>query len=535
MSKVSVELSRTDVKTFGNYFLVIMLEQLTFPDNLVITEKFRTEVQSETEFPVFLKNYFEFRKIEMGNRISLKIALYLTQAIENFKGTAKQLVDLSKLVGAVSYSFTVEFIESLRKHKFVEISLRLFHPEKNKLETGCISLILKYKPETIDAMIYETNKEVESCYYDPFEKNREVVREKLIDAISLNEDRQIEMEKLFKKLDESNSELKKAAVDLNQCNIELGRLERDNEIMRKNLNKLESVDEIHIEVDLLSQSIHGIEILKKRYATLCSQLALQTEQTMNLENDYKLIDPIMSKIRLVKERKEFVEEANKELKFNIKREEDLVPLVAKYIEKTRLNDKIHKNLLNSISELNKLNGMNVEETEKRINELYRERRKIEEKTIQMNLHSELFSGDDRAWEDNFVKLLGNDLMMNNMYNERERYWIDQFRKKKLELEDIVKELSTRLVGIQQDNDMKLQKTIVVDPGLRKRKVELVNKIELAERREQVLMNEIDTSIMYHKSTISKLKDKIEEADKFIDKEVAFAKRNYYKSNNYGKY
>lgn len=535
MSTIKLEIQRVDIKTFGSHFVIAILEQLTFPEKLIDKQQFRTNIETDTEFPVFTKNIFEFNNVILGNRICIKFGLYLTSARDNFDGSLKELLNISKLIGIATFLFTVDFINKLRKHAYVCMDLKFFHPEKLNVETGGLTYKLSYKAVKMDAIIYDDNKEIESVYYDPFEKDKIVIKEKLVEVIKMNEERQFMISEQTNKLDDINALLKKTAFDLNKARIDLDKLDKENDIITKRLVRLQNVDEIHIECDLLAMSQEGIELLKKRYAVLLSQIALQTEYTNAVENEYKQLDFLMSKIRLVKERISLIKDANNEVKFNISREMDLIPLVRKYIEKTKANDEIILSLQNSLEEINKTEPNGIIVTEKKLDDLYKQRKMIEEKKIQMDLHQELFSQDDYKWEENFIKIIGSDLMMNKMFNERERFWIDQFRIKKEELEAIANDLSNQIAKIQKDNDNSLKNRIIIDPGLRKRKVELTQKIDLAEKREKVLMNESDTSVMFYKSTISKLKSKIEEADKIIDREVEFAKRNYYKVNEEDKY
>ena len=62
--------------------------------------------------------------------------------------------------------------------------------------------------QTIDAKIYEDNLEIEKVYYDPFEKDKEIIRKKLKSIIILNEERQIQLKEMKKKLDEANNKAK---------------------------------------------------------------------------------------------------------------------------------------------------------------------------------------------------------------------------------------------------------------------------------------------------------------------------------------
>ena len=79
-----------------------------------------------------------------------------------------------------------DWIENLLKSKFVESDSKLFHPERHNEENGHVFYKISCKSQTIDAKIYEDNKEIEKVYYDPFEKDKEVIRKKLKSIIILN-------------------------------------------------------------------------------------------------------------------------------------------------------------------------------------------------------------------------------------------------------------------------------------------------------------------------------------------------------------
>ena len=84
---------------------------------------------------------------------------------------------------------------------------------------------------------------------------------KLKQVIILNEDRQFKLNKKGKELETSRNQIKKLAIDLKTCTLEKEKLEEENLILLKNMKKIQNYEEIHIEVDILSQSQPGVEIL----------------------------------------------------------------------------------------------------------------------------------------------------------------------------------------------------------------------------------------------------------------------------------
>ena len=155
MSKLSFELTRTDVKKKGNYFLLIQLDETEFPSQLTKTQKFRTEIDYSNQFPVFHQNFYNFNKVNLGNKLILRIGLFSVKNPEKLKKKLrleekKKVPDLnapkpikndmnpkilfaeSELIGSAEVLLDSEWIENLRKCKYVESDSKLNHPEKKK-------------------------------------------------------------------------------------------------------------------------------------------------------------------------------------------------------------------------------------------------------------------------------------------------------------------------------------------------------------------------------------------------------------------
>jgi len=58
--------SSTNIDLLGNYFIVVQLDELTFPSKNTKTTKFRTEVIPLTTTPKFTKNIFTFEALNLG-------------------------------------------------------------------------------------------------------------------------------------------------------------------------------------------------------------------------------------------------------------------------------------------------------------------------------------------------------------------------------------------------------------------------------------------------------------------------------------
>ena len=393
MSKLSFELTRTDVKIKGNYFLLIQLEETEFPSKLTKIQKFRTEIDYSTQFPVFHQNYYSFNLVNLGNKLLLRIGLYKVKnpdilkrkiKIEDKKKVEdinkpkpikndinpKLLFSESELIGKVNIELDSVWIENLRKCKYVESDSKLYHPEKNNEESAHVFYKLACRSQTIDAKIYEDNQEIEKVFYDPFEKDKEVIRKKLKSIIILNEEKQIQLNEMQKKLDEANNKAKYNVKEKNKVEKKLKETVEENKLLRRNLAKIQSYDEIDIEIDLLSQSQQGIEIIEKKYAVLLGQISLQKQLKYELENNYKEIKTLLSKIKIVQNRYDTLKDANNQLKFKYNVKRDMLPLLQNYEEKMKNNNKLIQNYRDNILDVIKLRKQNssltIEELENKI-------------------------------------------------------------------------------------------------------------------------------------------------------------------------
>jgi hypothetical protein len=567
--------------------LVVQLDEIEYPSGLKRSQKFRTEIEYDSEFPQYMKNFFEFNKVSFSNRVIIRIGLFRTNInhprgdhlksnIDNISSTL--LFKNSHLIGSNEIILTQTLIELLREHKWVENDIRLFHPEKENHETGHLYLTISAKAQTLDTKVYENNKEINDCYFDPFEENSEIIRKKLKQTIILNEEKQFKLGKKIKERDEINDSLKFLAIDKRNCLNEISNLQVENILLRKNLDRITNYDELHIEVDILSQSNQGVEMIEKKYANLLSQLSLQNQIRFEMQHEYGEINDKLSKIKIVKEKIEQIKSANNELKFNIKRNQDMLPLVKMYQEKIKTNEEMINNLKQNIEQLVKKNEieikeknkfynnlisddqgnfiiLSIDEIEEKLRKIQIERKLLEEKKNQMNLYYNLYENGDENFinsiqdENEQIKVItdsskdkinsyigttfknitgnGLDTIMNKIICEGEKELTKQMKTKIQELSIEIDNLSTRLENFEKVEKDKKERHILIDPNINLKRRELEIKLNLIEQREKTLLEEMDSSEIYCKYTINKLKQRIEEMDEIVYKELNLAKNNYY--------
>ena len=560
MSKLSFEITRTDVKSKGNYFLLIQLDETEYPSKLTRTQKFRTEIDYSTQFPVFHQNFYSFNKVNLGNKLVLRIGLFKVKNPDilkkKIKIEEKKKVEVNKtkqikndidpkllfaeseLIGNVEISLDSVWIENIRKSKYVESDSKLFHPERNKEENGHVFYKIYCESQTIDAKIYDDNKEIEKVYYDPFEKDKEVIRKKLKSIIILNEERQIQLNEMQKKLDEANNKAKYNIREKNNVEKKLKEVEEENKLLRRHLAKIQSYDEIDIEIDLLSQSQQGIEIIEKKYAVLLGQLSLQKQLKYELENNYKSIKTLMSKIKIIQNRYDTLKDANKQLKFNYKVHHDMLPLLQTYEEKMKANNKLIKNFRDNIMDVINLRKQNsnltIEEIENKIDKFTKERHKLEEKKLQLNLYLDIYMKEknnaNATYEEisgPFDRIIGNDPLMNQIKYDGENELLNINNRAINELNDTIRDLSKKISDFEEREKEKKAKGIIIEPSLIVKRNNLKIKVEEELKKENGLIEEYEKNKEAFLNAKEVLKDRIAQIDEAINQELKLAKRRRY--------
>ena len=561
MSKLSFELTRTDVKNKGNYFLLIQLDETEFPSQLTKTQKFRTEIDYSTQFPVFHQNFYNFNKVNLGNKLILRIGLFSVKNPERLRKrlrieekkkvpnidepkpikndmNPKILFSESELIGNAEVLLDSVWIENLRNCKFVESDSKLIHPEKHKEENGHVFYKISCRSQTIDAKIYEDNKEIEKVYYDPFEKDKEVISKKLKSIIILNEERQLQLKENQKKLDEANNKMKYSVREKEEVLKKLKETEEENRLLRKNLAKIQSYDEIDIETDLLSQSPQGVEILEKKYAVLLGQISLQKQLRYELENNYNNIKTLMTKIKIIQKRYDILKDANEQLKFNYKVHHDMLPLLTTYEEKIKANDKLIKNFRENIMDVINLrkqkSSLTLEELEKKIEKFTKERHKLEEKKVQLNLYLDIYmkeKNNARATYEEisrpFDRIIGNDPLMNQIKFDGESELLMINNKTISELNKTISDLSKKISDFDESEKNKKAKGIIIEPSLILKRNNLKIKVDEELKKEKGLTEEYEKNKEAFLNAKEVLKDRIAQLDSAINQELKYAKRRRY--------
>jgi len=177
MSAITVVIQHSELRHRANFFLVGQCDAIIYPDKKKQSQKFRTDISTDTEYPKWSKNVFKFSNISLGNRVLLKFGCF--RAKENVDMTRpEKATENCTLYGSASKLLTQAFITKMRRNRIIEETLVLLDPDNN-LEVGRVTLIFKLTVEELEDKIYEDVREIEKVYYDPFAMDEDEVHVKL--------------------------------------------------------------------------------------------------------------------------------------------------------------------------------------------------------------------------------------------------------------------------------------------------------------------------------------------------------------------
>lgn len=110
----AVECRKTD-----NFFTMIQFEEVVFPSKRLRCEKLRTNICANSSGPRFTKNIFLFENVGLGNRLTLKIAVFSTFKVDESQPIDELIVRTNKQREIVSGLWCTQLdIDSKNDHPF---------------------------------------------------------------------------------------------------------------------------------------------------------------------------------------------------------------------------------------------------------------------------------------------------------------------------------------------------------------------------------------------------------------------------------
>lgn len=327
----------------SHWFIQIELEQQSYPSKLKTKQKQRTDMSFGFS-PKFEKNKFVF-KASLSNRLTLKLG-----AISMANATNKGNIDPSKCIcqGMYTLVITKRMLSALRDQVPLKENYVLHHPSSRE-ETANLSIALSLNFDGIEEKIIEDERVFMKIEYDRYETDKEIIRDKEEKVIRMLEGKSKELNEWMKKVEHIKNALRSLGADTSMLKKEKDLLEYENKEIAKTIERLSRVDDIHIKVDMLSTSPHGVEILKLMLEKTDIRLRLQRKIYDDLTENWMKIEGKKRKFELLKEEVNKVKEAQSQLEFHMLTLKDQLPQALILRENVRSLDNLIKDFERQIA------------------------------------------------------------------------------------------------------------------------------------------------------------------------------------------
>ncbi len=127
-----------------------------------------------------------------------------------------------------------------------------------------------------------------------------------------------------KKLDEWNRAMRDLAQDLEVLRRTKENLLAKNESMQRQLNELQSVDEVHIEFDVLSTSESGMLQLKEKMGKILARIDMEERRYKELQAEYLALKKYVEVAHKIKTQLEEARKAGEIEELHFQRAQDLM-------------------------------------------------------------------------------------------------------------------------------------------------------------------------------------------------------------------
>jgi len=160
------------------------------------------------------------------------------------------------LHGSANRLMTQNFITKMRRNKVIDETLKFNDGEEK--EVGQISMYFKLHIEALEDKIYEDVWEIEKIYYDPFLQDEAEILRQLDKVEKVLSKKQKEYVESLEKYDVRTEAMWGLAVDLAMLRKQKDDMDEYNHKLWAKYNQLRNVNDVHIQIDVLSTTVEGV-------------------------------------------------------------------------------------------------------------------------------------------------------------------------------------------------------------------------------------------------------------------------------------
>jgi chromosome segregation ATPase len=411
------------------------------------------------------------------------------------------------LYGSASKLLTQSFITKLRRDKVVEETLILVDPDDSSqsLEVGRVSLAYKLTVEELEDKIYEDVREIEKNYYDPFTTDESEISTKLSKIESLITKKQKELNDVMEQQDKRVEAMRSLAIDLAMLRKSKGEMEKTNQKLLNELHKRQNVDDVHIQIDILSTTPQGVAQLKEKYAKLIAKFYIERNRHEDLEEEYQKLKPELKKLEKTKSSICEMEKALEEQKFHGDRYNDKLDRIKASKETIMSQEKVIKSLTEYIKEASGSGPKMTAELEMYLQDMNYKRTRLFEKHKQLRLMIEL---NDGKLPRNYLEKIQSEELEDNPEE------VSRLKRQADSLMTRIQEVTNKMDMIKDDFNLNQDYEAIEKWEEEKPSYEI--QILQAENRSQTLERQMRINTEKHAKIIADLKHKIAMIQDTID-------------------
>ena len=179
-------------------------------------------------------------------------------------------------------------------------------------------------------------------------------------------------------------------------------------------------------------------------------------------------------------------------------------------------------------------SLTLDELDKKVEKFQKERQKLEEKKLQLNLYLDIYMKDKNKIQTTYAeisqpfdRIIGTDPLMNQIKYDSENELLKINNKTITELNQTINDLSKKLSDFEEKEKTKKQKGIIIEPSLIVKRNNLKIKVDDETKKEQKLIEEFEKNQEAFLNAKEVLKDRIAQLDGEINQELKVAKRRRY--------
>jgi hypothetical protein len=338
--EIEVIVQRADFPYEACWFVQVELQQKSFPSLQVTKKKQRTDL-SVSAAPRFMRNSFLFRDVSLANRMVLTFG-----AVELPRRTSDSYEHLKtsnmtggEVKGVYHLVLTQRILTSLRDGVPFSEQVKLEHPVTGD-DAGLLMLSVAFRFSGMEEQFIEDERLLMKNEFDRDEERLETVLEKILGIQGVSEVFNAKLAKQTQQTDSVKDTLRSIGVDLAMLKQRKDHLEADNARKHRQLEKLQSVDEVPILIDMLRTSDSGLDELRRILAVHELKLKVEQRRQQLMEVEWMEVEAKQRTAEAIRDRAALVRAAREEAEFHIARQKEQLPGVLAKREQVRSMDKL---------------------------------------------------------------------------------------------------------------------------------------------------------------------------------------------------